>query len=533
MKKTPSLHPFLFAFFSIIFLYTNNISEMSAADIPAPALVVMALTFLIWLILTKILHDPARAGIITTLLLITFFFYGHIYDAIRYTYIGDTKVGRHRFLLPIYFIIFVFFLFRGLKTKHVSNLTVFFNISTISLIAMSVISFAAYQLNGRSISIQNAELESRASILKLKDNTETYPDIYYIISDGYGNAITLAKFYGFDNSEFLDQLKEKGFYIADKSASNYADTRPSLASSLNMEYINDLAAAVVKGELKEGVFSDITRRSNVTEFLKSIGYKFVLIRSGSGPTDRNRYADIMISCTAMNEFIRVLIHTSLLSVIEKYFYLPDQHRKMLKTAFDRLKEIPDIDGPKFVLCHVLSTHPPFVFDADGGAVNPDDMSIGSNIWLPREAYIGQLSYTNKLIIGAVNEILEKSDRPPIIIIQGDHGPASLNEWENPSNDFIFERMMILNAYHIPEGDSSQLYPTISPVNSFRVVFNRCFNTEMDVFEDRSFMPRVIESNNLLKQVTPVSYELNEVTNVIRGFLEDKTVQDSLLTTSNN
>jgi len=493
---------------------------MSAADLPLPSLFVVVLTLLIWIILSRILRNPARAGIITTLLLVLFFLYGHIYDAIKYTYIGDVRVGRHRYLLPVYFTLFTFFIFRAFKTKHLANLTSILNVTMGTLIALSLCNFITYQFSAGSISIQNTELESKASFLKLKGNTETYPDIYYIVPDGYANAITLAKYYGFDNSEFTDFLKSKGFYIANECAANYAHTRLSLASSLNMEYVNDLAAGIKKKDLKEGVLADITRRSNVTEFLKSIGYKFVLIRSGSGATDRNKYADIVIRCTAINEFIRVLVHTTLLSIIEKYFYLPNQHRKMLNSTFIRLREMPDIGGPKFVLCHVLIPHPPFVFGANGEALNPDDMALSLNIWQPREAYVEQLVYCNKLLKEAVEEILDKSELPPIIIIQGDHGPASMDEWEKPSDDFIYERMMIMNAYYMQGSDSLQLYPTISPVNSFRMLFNHYFNTEMDILKDRFYMSHVFNP-----------YNLSEATTVIRSFLEEKTEQDTSLITT--
>jgi hypothetical protein len=504
MKRTPPLHPFLFAFFSIIFLYTNNISEMSLADIPLPSLVVIVMTFLIWAVLTKILHDPARAGVITTILLVSFFLYGYIYDAIKYTFINGINVGRHRYLLPVYFALFTFFTLRAFKTRYISNLSRFFTTSTTTLLAMSLISFITYQFNAGNISIQNSELEAKASVIR-NDSSITLPDIYYIIPDGYGNELALAKYYGFDNSEFLDFLRGKGFYVASESASNFAHTRLSIASSMNMEYINDMADAIVKKEAKEDILSRITRQSNVTEFLKSIGYKFVLVRSGSGPTDRNRHADIVLRCTAINEFIMVFAHTSLLSIVEKYFYLPNQHRKMLEKAFFWLKEAPEIEGHKFLLCHVLMPHPPFVFGADGEAKNPDDMALSLNIWQPREAYVGQMKYCNKLLESAVEEILAKSKQPPVIIIQGDHGPASMDEWENPSDDFIIERMMILNAYYISEIDSLELYPAITPVNSFRVVFNKYFDTEMELLEDRNYMSHVFRPYNLT-EATPVIRE---------------------------
>jgi hypothetical protein len=58
------------------------------------------------------------------------------------------------------------------------------------------------------------------------------PDIYYIILDAYGRADTLQSLFDYDNSEFLDFLEAKGFYVADCAQSNYSQTILSLSSSL-------------------------------------------------------------------------------------------------------------------------------------------------------------------------------------------------------------------------------------------------------------------------------------------------------------
>jgi len=58
------------------------------------------------------------------------------------------------------------------------------------------------------------------------------------VLDRYANVGTLAEVYGFDNSGFLNQLGAEGFYVANESCANYVRTSESLASSLNMEYID-------------------------------------------------------------------------------------------------------------------------------------------------------------------------------------------------------------------------------------------------------------------------------------------------------
>lgn len=43
----------------------------------------------------------------------------------------------------------------------------------------------------------------------------------------------------------------------------------------------------------------------------------------------------------------------------------------------------------------------------------------------------------------------------------------------------------MDAYYLPGGGDQKLYPSISPVNSFRVIFNRYFKTNYPLLEDRS------------------------------------------------
>jgi hypothetical protein len=84
-------------------------------------------------------------------------------------------------------------------------------------------------------------------------------------------------------------------------------------------------------------------------------------------------------------------------------------------------------------------------------------------------------------------LLSKSSTQPIIILQGDHGP-----WIQ-TGPGQFE---ILNAYYLP-GHNDQLYSTVSPVNSFRLVFNAYFGTDYTLLPDTSYyspIPNIYEFN---------------------------------------
>jgi hypothetical protein len=123
---------------------------------------------------------------------------------------------------------------------------------------------------------------------------------------------------------------------------------------------------------------------------------------------------------------------------------------------------------------VLAPHGPLVFGVDGSQVYyPEPVSNADYF----RGYRDELAYLNSRLIGVLDRILTDSAVPPIIILQADHGH------DLASAD---DRMAILNAYYLPGDGKDLLYPTITPVNSFRIIFNHYFGGQFDLLKDRSF-----------------------------------------------
>jgi hypothetical protein len=97
------------------------------------------------------------------------------------------------------------------------------------------------------------------------------------------------------------------------------------------------------------------------------------------------------------------------------------------------------------------------------------------------AYVDQVKFVNREILNVIDRLIEDSHIPPVIIIQGDHGPLP-DLTEDP-----LRRLPILNAYYLPGVQTDQiLYSSISPVNSFRVVLNSYFGQNLPLLEDQSY-----------------------------------------------
>jgi len=511
IKHPKVFHPFLFAIYSILFLFAHNISQSSFADLPLPFALIFGLTIVLWALLSVILRNTRKAGILVTLMLIAFFSYGHVYHALEYLSISGIRIGRHRYLLIIYIGIFITVSLSIIKThRSLAGITKFLNVMSAILVVFNLFNIISYQFSSRSIVTRSPDEITAVINATSVESPENQPDIYYIILDGYANVNTLEQFYSFDNKDFISYLNAKSFYIATDSYTNYPLTQISLASSLNMEYINYLSKQVGENTSDPTIPWQMIRNSKVWQFLKGRGYKFVLIRSGWGPTDQNKFADISIKCGKYNEFFKMMIHTTILVVIEKHLIVLDWHRDNVRQMFTELQNVNSIDGPKFVFVHFIPPHAPFVFGPDGEAVTPLDATLGQNIWLPKQAYVDQMIFVNNQMKKVIDKILMESYNPPVIIIQGDHGPASIDEWDNPSDNFLKERMGILNAYYFPPSQTvldskiMNFYPYLSPVNTFRLVLNRCFKEDIDLLEDICYFSNI-----------PTPYKFTDVTKQVR------------------
>jgi hypothetical protein len=151
----------------------------------------------------------------------------------------------------------------------------------------------------------------------------------------------------------------------------------------------------------------------------------------------------------------------------------------------------------FVFTHIEIPHPPFVLGSAGEKRYPTAVfhNLDGNMLIrpgrfTRQRYIqgyrDQLIYANRKIKESINDILAGAPRPPIIILLGDHGPRSELDWESSSKTNQREAMSILYAVLTPGGDARGFYPEISPVNTFRILFKRLFDSTSEVLEDRSY-----------------------------------------------
>lgn len=496
-------HPLLFAIYPVVALLAWNLGEVHPADGLRALALSLAAAAIVWWTSSRLTRSSAKGAFLTSLVWVLLFSYGHVYQELKSVSLAGFVLGRHRLLLIVWAAILVGGAVWVVRRRVLPQAATRFLNVTVSL----AIIFPLFELGSAGVkSLVSPRVQAAPPPIALSPAPgEPLPDVYYIILDAYTRQDVLADVFDYDNQPFLQGLKDLGFVVTDQSRSNYAITRLSLPSSLNMNYLDALGPPLDPNAQDSAWLDKICRSNALRLSLESIGYTTVAFESAYGMTDW-RDAGVYMSPRptslsdarafgGLNPLEALLVDTSIgRALIDGRVKLnaligtaiPDpnkEFRDRILFAFDRLGQVPEIPGPKFVWVHIMSPHPPYIFTADGGIASQTAVFTladqVSPVGIPgeRKAYADQVNYINSRTLEAVKAILANSKTPPIIVIQGDHGAFHVTPED---------RMKNLNAYYLPDGGSPQVYDSISPVNTFRVILNRYFGAQLPLLPDRHF-----------------------------------------------
>lgn len=492
-EKPPfPLHPFLLAIAPLWAMYAANVDSLRLESFLRPAVWLLAFTAAGFLLLRPLMPDPVRRGFLVYVLLVP----AHGYDSFCRALEFAPGVWRHVLALGLLAAMLAVAVL-ALRRLHVglNVLTVFLNASLCILLIIeggSAVARSSTYLLGEwrqpagEITLQGLDGQMQTSARP--------PDIYYIILDGYARADVLAELYEYDNAEFIRRLTDKGFYIPSEGRCNYPFTYLSLASSLNGSYLDALRTTVQDGVLDYRILHHLIDDNGAARQLRQAGYTYVFIASDFEGTWSSSTADVC-ACDQYG-FGQLETHwanrTPLALWPEAFRWLYDPfgaHRRKLDSQLTTLATLPETGRPRFVFAHLMAPHLPFVFGLDGEPVQQtlayslSDRDHPSRA-LYIEGYRGQLRYVNARIEEVVDKILAQSSTPPIIILQADHGP---NMPPSPyPYEYSKERYSIFAAYYLPGEGAGKMYATVTPVNTFRVIFDAYFGMQLGLLPDVSY-----------------------------------------------
>ncbi len=489
------IYPLLAAAYPIVFLYAQNVQEaVEPREVFIPLAVSVGTTAAVLAIFWALTRDWARTALISTILLTLFFTYGMAWDWIGGMLLGHWVLVSAWILLAITATAMIWrlprFAHRAIPVLNVAvSLLVVFNLLVIGAFTLNLPLVAANPSSG---------VFPGASL----GNATKRPDIYWLIPEEYGSGSVLQDYFGYDNTPFLDALRQRGFYVADDATANYLKTAPSLAASRQMDYLDGPALREqAKSDDDWGpLYRELKAPFAVERYLAALDYRFIYLGMFWSPTAKHPAAEInYVYDKLASEFLDVLQRATLLRALEgigpqtPYDW---RRNRWNQTRYElrALDRASGLGGPKFVIAHLALDHGPYVFHADGSFVTEDvekKRTYEAN-------YVDQLRFTNAQMLAWIDKVLAVSaaDRP-IIILQSDEGPWTngyrRNErgfnWLDATDDELKQKFGMLSAFYLPDKTPEQagLYGSITPVNTFRAVFHAYFGLDLPLLPDRNYI----------------------------------------------
>jgi hypothetical protein len=501
------LYPFLFILYAVLNPLVYNLDQIDPAQAVRPLLVLLLAAALGMILLRLFVKDWSFAGYLTFLAFVFLLAFAHLQRLVKpWMPQQGSQIASLVLLFAWGVLVFALGIWLWRRFGSQGRITLALNL----ILALSLV-FPAIQVPGELRVAAQVEFEENLPVQEeiASLDCSQRPDIYYIVLDAYGRADVLEEMYGLDNEAFLSYLEGLGFYVARQSTTNYTQTIFSIPDALNLTPI----AANPQGVSGREYFTSLMTENRLLHLLESCGYRTVALQSGFSFTELPDVDVYLNEEQGLNEFESMLIAGSPLEMVvneldlEAPDYSFEAHRERVLYSFEQLRKLPEISGPKFIFAHILTPHPPFVFAADGTPLEPShSYSIGDGddykgSWQEyRVGYPAQVQFANQQLKETLAAILENSERPPVIILQGDHGPGGRLDWDSPANTCLWERTSILNAYYLPGEKTDELYPQISPVNSFRVILNAYFETDLPLLPDRTYFT----SHRLDRQVIDIT-----------------------------
>lgn len=518
------LHPYMLALYAVLVPLANNIADIHLAGLRAMIFALAgALALVILLRIT--LKDSIKAGLLSSGIILLVSMYGHVERLVQSSITEKTGFSPAVFLMPIWLGVLGVYGYGVLrKWTHLERLSGYMNWFSLVLLVFPLYTLFNYNQQTEATKqwlpayLQETWIDNGVASVAMENRQNIEgekPDIYYIILDAYTRADILSDLYEYDMTGFIADLEERGFYTASASQANYTETEISIASSLNMSHINSAPDYFRQNASVDGpwiipdVAAALIQQNRVADLLRAQGYTIVGMDSGYDET-RLRSADEYVHPPAIEGstskqviFEMLLLDTTigrLFTQLRGGEVAPLQalftaHRQRVLYTLEHVPDFASQDGDFFVFAHIICPHTPYIFGPNGEEIQSSDpyTLLDAHPGEPQNIglYRDQVNYLNQLILEMVDEILARSDVPPVIILQGDHSSKVYRELHPPQETWMKLLFPIMNAYHLPDGGEDLLYPTITPVNTFRLVLNRYLGANLDLLPDTSYEFKVL------------------------------------------
>jgi hypothetical protein len=478
------LHPVLLATFPVLSLFQHNQAEVDLSVLWKPVALSAAAAAALFALFGLVLRRGAKAGVLASLVVVAFFYYGVLYGNVAGWGLTDWS------FFPLWIVLLVVGVLAVLWAKNdLALVNLGLSIFAVVLVLNPVVRIATYRIDHPPVRISDPRLWPSALATPRIPSGAQRPDVYFVIPDDYARADVLRRYFHYDDSGFVRALKRRGFVVAEQARSPYSKSEFNMASALNLDYLSRLPSILGKSSQDVLLARKMIDENRASRLLKTLGYTYIHLDSDNitFPADNPHISPL----AAPDNLTYLWLRDSVLRLVGGRYGFDEaatneRFRHSVRSAFARLRAVPRKPGPKFVLFHTLMPHDPYIFGARGQSITfPDRSDTGHSTKLGMKYYVNQVRFLNRELLATTDAILAQSRRPPIIVIQSDEGFEALPEdWgEATVRDM---RVKGLSAFYLPGRARPRLPQKLNSVNSLRLVFNRYFGTQYPMLRSASY-----------------------------------------------
>lgn len=472
----------LLAAYPLLSLFEQNQTDLPLSVIWSPLAVTIASTAALYGVLMLIFRSWTKAGVLTAVAVLAFFYYD--------TFKGDIS-GLHLadgWVLTLWLVLCAVAAILVARTRRsLVNLTFGLGVIAAVLTAVPAISIASYQHDHPMVQASDSRLWATA-LARPAQPPARRPDIYVIIPDDYARADVLKQYFGYDNSAFIGELTRRGFTVSEQARGPYSDSESNIAAELNMDYLTGLGR--IQGKTSQDVrpLKTLIEDNRASRLAKSLGYRYLHLDSDEVTFSGGNPQTSPVSTP--DSFQSLWLKKSVLSEIGGPVGFNDgganeRFRRSIRSAFSRLDAVPSERGPKFVVFHTLLPHDPYIFGPRGASVTfPNNTDKGIHSRLGMAYYLRQLKFVERKLLETVDRIRSRSKQPPVIVIQSDEGFESGGTFGEAVTRDI--RVKGLVALSLPGVSGVRAPQPPNTVNTLRYVYNRVFGTHYPMLRSASY-----------------------------------------------
>ena len=316
-----------------------------------------------------------------------------------------------------------------------------------------------------------------------------YHAVFFVVMDAYAGQEPMLSEYGFDNSEFVAELRSKGFHVFRNGRSNYTSTTLSLGTSLSMDYILSGIKDVNEAEL---IARNALIANPFRDTLVKLGYNYFWaghkghVRVQCAPNCILGEANVtptLFELMKMTPVFEILNMISRDILLKFGWYL-------MKSVDPVIKAIDYMGTDKvFLFAHILSPHEPNIYNSD--CSRRDDFNFKmdtsndphANVERARSSYVAEVKCLNSKLLQLWSKIDERFT-DPIVLFQSDHGS------QLPNTEFdISERLRLQNfsAVKLPKRCAEYIYDGMTNINVARLVLSCAIGEKPSFLADRLFI----------------------------------------------